>query len=167
MGTIKKFRTYLLIFLAFFLFVEIFTNLAMKENFVDINNHEIKITSPKVNITESKAVYGRGYIKGNIVNDTGEHIKDRYLQFDFYDKDGIYAGTESKEIKYFNVNEKISFNIDYKYKNIETIKINFVDEVVEPKNNRPSIFNINNIDEEQMKIALPIAIVLGLYVILP
>lgn len=167
MGTIKKFRTYLLMFLAFFLFVEIFTNLAMKEDLLDITNHEINITSPKVKIIESKASYSNGYIKGEIVNNTGEHIKDKYLQFDFYDKDGIYVGTESKEIKYFNVNEKINFNISYKYQNIEKIKINFVDEVIKPKNNMPSIFNLENIDDEQIKIALPIAIVLGLYVILP
>lgn len=165
MGTIKKFRTYLLIFLAFFLFVELFTNLAMKEKFVDITNHEINIASPKVNIAESKASYYSGYIKGNIINDTGEHIKDKYLQFDFYDKDGIYVGTESKEIKYFNVTEKISFDINYKYKNVNRIEIRFVDEVIKPEKNMPR-FNIN-IEDEELKIALPIALVLGLYVILP
>ena len=36
MKTLKKFRTYLLLFIAGFLFVEVFTNLAMREKFVDI-----------------------------------------------------------------------------------------------------------------------------------
>ena len=166
MGTMKKIRTYLIIFIIGFLFVELFTNLAMKEKFVDITKHYISITSPKINVTESKASYGRGYINGNIINNTGEHIKDKYIQFDFYDKDGIYVGTESKELKYFNVDEKISFNINYEYKNVDKIKISFVEEVIQPKNNAPSFFNIN-IEEENLKIALPIALALGLYVILP
>ena len=166
METIKKFRTYLLIFILGFLFVEFFTNLAMKEKFNDITHYDISIISPKITITESKASYGRGYINGNIINNTGEHIKDKYIQFDFYDKDGIYVGTKSKELKYFNVDEKISFNIDYEYKNVDIIKISFVGEVIQPQNNAPSFLNIN-IEEENFKIALPIALVLGLYVILP
>jgi len=165
METVKKFRTYLLIFLTFFLFVELVTNLGMKEKVTNITNHKINVTSPKVIITESKASYSNGYIKGNITNDTGEHIKDKYLQFDFYDKDGIYVGTESQEIKYFNVNEKVSFDINYKYKNVNRIEIRFADEVIKPKNNMPS-FNIN-IEDEQLKIALPIALGLGLCLILP
>ena len=165
MGTVKKFRTYLLIFLATFLFVELFTNIVMKEKFTDITNYEINVTSPKVSVTESKASYSSGYIKGNITNDTGEHIKDKYLQFDFYDKDGIYVGTESQEIKYFNVSEKISFDINYKYKNVNRIEIGFVDEIIKPKSNVPSIFNIN-IQDEELKLALPIALGLGLCLIL-
>lgn len=164
MGTIKKFRTYLLMFLGLFLFVSIFTNLAMRENFVDISNHKINVNSPKVSITESKAYYSGGYIKGNIINDTGEHIKDKYLQFDFYDKDGIYVGTESQEIKYFNVNEKVSFDIDYAYQNVNRIEIDFVDEVIKPKGKLSNLFNI---DDENMQIALPIALGLLLYTIIP
>ena len=166
METIKKFRTYLLIFVAIFLFVELFTNLSMKEKFVNITNHEINVTSLKVNITESKASYSRGYIKGNITNDTGEHIKDKYLQFDFYDEDGIYVGTESQEIKYFNVEEKISFEIDYEFQNVKKIKIDLVDEVVKPKNKLLEGLN-SQIEEKNLKIAIPIVAVLMLYVIIP
>lgn len=166
MGTMKKFKTYLLIFIGMFLFVSIFTNLAMRENFVNITNHEINVNSPKVIITESKASYSNGNIKGSIINDTGKHIKDKYLQFDFYDKDGIYVGTESKEIKYFNVKEKVNFDINYTYKNVDKIKINLVDEVIKPKDNAPSIFDLDMQDEE-MQLALPFAAILALYLILP
>lgn len=164
MGTIKKFRTYLLLFIVMFLFIGLFTNIAMRENFVDITNHIRLVTSPKIVITESKASYSRGYIKGNITNDTGEHIKDKYLQFDFYDKDGIYVGTKTQEIKYFNVEEKISFDIDYEFQNVEKINIDFVDEVIKPKSKISSLFNL---DDEDIKIAAPIALGLVLYTIIP
>ncbi len=166
MGTMKKFKAYLLVFLGLFLFVSIFTNLAMREKIVNITNHEIKITSPKVIITESKASYSSGYIKGNVTNDTGEHIKDKYLQFDFYDKDGIYIGTESKEIKYFNVNETVNFDISYTRRNVNRIKIDFVDEIIKPKSKMLSVFDIN-IEDEEMQLAIPFAVILGLYLILP
>ena len=164
MERMKKFFLYFVIFIAFFLFVELFTNLQVKENFQDVANHEISIESPKIDITESKASHNSGYIKGNITNDTGEHIRNKYLQFDFYDKDGIYLGTKSQKIKYFNLDEKVSFDINYEYKNVDKINIGFVDEVLEQRND---VYNIFNFDEEQMAIALPIAIILGIYVILP
>jgi len=166
METMKKFRTYLLIFLVGVLIVELFTNFIMKIRFIDITKHEINVTSPKVVITESKASYTKGYIKGNITNDTGEHIKDKYLQFDFYDKDGIYVGTESKEIKYFNVEEKINFDINYECRNVDTIEIRLVDEVIKPEDNRPS-FNSIKMEDGEKQLAIALAICIGVYAILP
>lgn len=164
MARMKRFFLYFLMFIAFFIFVSLFTNIAMKERFEDITNHEINISSPKIIIMESKASYSSGYIRGTITNNTGEHIKDKYLQFDFYDKDGIYLGTESKDIKYFNVDEKISFDINYTYRNVNKIKISFVDEVTKIGNNNYNIFNFS---EEEKKLIVPVALIVGLYAILP
>lgn len=161
----KKFFMYFMMFIALYLFVNIFTNLGMRENYKDITNHQINITTPQVTVSESKATNYYGYIKGNILNNTGEHIKDKYLQFDFYNKNGVYLGTEAKEIKYFNVDETINFEMNYKYHNVNKIEISFVDEVVKLKEKSFNIFE--NIDEGTLKIAIPIAMVLGLYVILP
>lgn len=160
MERMKKFFLYFVIFIAFFLFVELFTNLQVRENFQDVNNYEVAITSPKISITESMASKNSGYIKGNITNDTGEHIRDKYLQFEFYDKDGIYLGTESQQMKYFNVNETASFDIAYKYKNVDRIKISFGDKIIKPYNNNYSIFNFR----EDELLMLP-AIMVVLYII--
>ena len=162
MVRMKKFFVYFILFVALFLFINLFTELQMKEKYRTITNHEILVKSPKVTITESKAKYSYGYIKGNILNDTKEHIKDKFLQFDFYDKDGIYVGTEYKEIKYFNVEESIKFEINYEYVNVNKIKISFVDKVLEPETNA-----IINLEDEKVKIALPIATFLGLGIIIP
>ena len=164
MARMKKFFVYFILFVGLYFFVSLMTNLGMRENYKNITHHQITVKSPKVTVSESKAVYSHGYIKGSISNDTGEHVKDKYLQFDFYDKDGIYVGTESKEIKYFNVDETIKFDLDYEYTNVERIRISFVDEVIKPQT---SSFNIFNVEDETLKIALPVAAVLGLFVILP
>ena len=164
MKRMKKFFIYLVLFVGLYLFVSIMTKLGMRENYKNIVNHEITLESPKVTISESKATYSHGYIKGNILNDTGNHLKNKYLQFDFYDKDNLYVGTEFKEIKYFNVKETISFELNYKYNNVEKIKIKFVDEVTKPQ---ISSFNIFDTEDENLKIAVPIASVLGLLIILP
>lgn len=164
MERMKKFFIYFILFVGLYLFVSLMINFGMKEKYETITNHQITVKSPQVTVSESKATYSHGYIKGNILNNTGEHIKDKYLQFDFYDKDGIYLGTESKEIKYFNVDEKINFDLNYEYTNVNKIKISFVDEVLRPKTKLSNIFNV---EEETLKIALPIATILGLYVIIP
>ena len=162
MERMKKFFIYFILFVGLYFFVSLMANLEMKEKYENISNHEILVESPKVTVSESKATYSYGYIKGNISNDTGKHLTDKYLQFDFYDKDGIYVGTEFKEIKYFNVDETINFDLNYEYTNVNKIKISFVDEIIKPQ--QKSIFNI---EDETLKIALPIAAILGLYVILP
>lgn len=130
MEKIKEFFIYFLMFIALYIFVTVLTNFSMKEKFKNIQDIQISVNSPQIFIEESKATDSRGYVKGNIVNDTGEHIKDKYLQFDFYNKNGAYVGTEVQEIKYFNVKEKVNFDIQYNYNNVNNIKISLVDEVV-------------------------------------
>lgn len=140
MAKMKKFFIYFLMFIALYIFVTLLTNFSMKEKFKDIQNIQINTNSPKIIIEDSKATYSHGYIKGNINNDTGEHIKDKYLQFDFYNKDGAYVGTETQEIKYFNVNEKVNFEIQYNYKNVNSVKISFANEITKPKVSSTSFF---------------------------
>lgn len=163
MGTLKKFRTYFLIFIAFFILIGVLTNVAMRENFKDISNCEIKCESPVISVNESKATYSHGYVKGTVTNNTGEHLPLKYLQIDLYDKDGMYLGTEYKELKYFNVDETINFDINYSYNNVGKVILDITDEMTKKESNN----FFNNIDDEQLKIALPIAGLLVFCAILP
>lgn len=164
MKKIKEFFIYFLMFIALYIFVTVLTNFSMKEKFKDIQDIQISVNSPQIFIEESKATDSRGYVKGNIVNNTGEHIKDKYLQFDFYNKNGAYIGTEVQEIKYFNVEEKVNFDIQYNYKNVNSIEINFVDEVIKKETSSGKLFELT---DEQKNLALPVAAIVGLYVIIP
>ncbi len=164
MGTLKKFCIYFLIFIIAFFLLNCLTSLAMEEDYKNVN-YEIKDVSPEVNVTECKAKYSTGYIKGSVTNNTGEYIPLSYMKIDLYDKDGIYMGTEYKELKYFNKNETIKFDIDYTYENIDRLEIKFVDKII---NDDKEILNIKPIiTEETIHISMPIAGALMFWYILP
>lgn len=207
MARMKKFLLYFVMFAGLFLFVELFTNvdiLNTEEKYAQLKNYEIKTDSPKIEVTDFMGNNSSGYIKGNITNNTGEHIKDKYLKFGFYNKSNDLIAAKYQEIKYFNVDEKINFNIDFNYKDIQKVQIELVNEIekvgmnniksnennyskeesaindinsiniingMTRMNDIDSINNINTtngikivepiITEDTLKIALPIASVLG------
>lgn len=170
MGTIKKFFNYFLLFIALFVFVEIFRELALKkaEKEKYMIDYTVNVNSPKIIVSSSKASDTEVSIKGCIINETGEHIKDKVLQFDFYDNNNTYLGTELKQINYFNVNEKIKFDISRNYKNVDRIDILYLDEAIKhEEENTDEITKILNTDNSTVKIALPIAAVLTMLMIIP
>lgn len=136
MAKMKKFLKYLIWLVLLYLIVNGLTYLATKDDYKELTNYTISTDSPKIEVTESMATYTHGYIKGQVTNNTGEHIQKTYLQLDFYDKDGIYLGKEYKALEYFNSNETIKFDVDYTYTNVSKIKIgisNQIEEATRPK----------------------------------
>lgn len=162
METLKKFWMYFLMFIGFFLLVTLLTNFLMRDNYKN-TNYEIKAESPAIEVTESKAAYSNGYIKGTVTNNTGELISLKYLQINLYNKDDVYLGSEYKELKLFNVNETINFDMSYNYLNIDKVTLGFTDEIPEEKG-----FNLfGNVDDQTLKIAGPIAALLIIVTVLP
>ena len=136
MAKMKKFLKYLIWLVLLYLFVNGLTYLATKDDYKELTNYTISTDSPKIEVTESMAAYTHGYIKGQVTNNTGEHIQKTYLQLDFYDKDGMYLGKEVKPLEYFNSNETIKFDMDYTYTNVSKIRIgisNQIEEATRPK----------------------------------
>ena len=143
---LKNYFIFLILFICIFLYVGFCTNFLIKKNYIDISNYTINVDSPIICVEESKASYSKGYIKGFAINDTGEHIKDKYLQFDFYNKNGTYLGTKAQEIKFFNVGEKIKFDIKYEFRNTNIIKISFVDKINEIEPKKTTIWEMIKVD---------------------
>lgn len=131
MAKMKKFFKYLIWLILLYLLVNGLTYIATKDNYKDLTNFIITTESPRIEVTESKAAYTHGYIKGQVTNDTGKHIQKTYLQLDFYDRDGIWLGKELKELESFNVNETIKFDINYTYTDVDKIRLNVSDEIIE------------------------------------
>lgn len=163
MGTLKKFWMYFIMFIVFFLLITALTNFTMRDNYKDITNYETKSESPEIIVSECKAARSHGYIKGSVTNNTEELIPLKYLQINLYDEDGIYLGSEYKELKYFNPQETINFDINYNYNNVDKVTLNLVDDI--PEKESSNLFS--GINDEQLKIALPIAGLLVFYTILP
>lgn len=131
MAKMKKFLKYLIWLVLLYLIVNGLTYLATKDNYKELTNVVVATNSPKIEITESMSTYTHGYIKGQVTNNTGEHIQKIYLQLEFYDEDGIWVGKETKELEAFNSNETIKFDINYTYTNVERIKISISDKIEE------------------------------------
>ena len=164
MSTMKKFFTYFLLFVALYLLVQFFVSTLMKEDYKDITDYTIKTESPEIIVTECKAAYTNGYIKGSVTNNTDKLIEKIYIRIDLFDKDGIYLGTESKEISYFHAKETIKFDIGYNYQNVSKVEISLTDELPEEEK---MTFKPDSMTDAEYKLAVGIAAILGLYVILP
>ncbi|MEE1389576.1 MAG: FxLYD domain-containing protein [Clostridia bacterium] len=131
MAKMKKFFKYLIWLILLYLLVNGLTYLATKDDYRDLTNFNIATESPKIEVTESKSAYTHGYIKGQVTNDTGKHIPKTYLQIDFYNKDGVWLGKETKELESFNLNETIKFDISYTYTDVNKIRLSISDEIIE------------------------------------
>lgn len=165
MGTLKKFFKYFLMLIALFALVTILSDFAVKEKPYEVE-YIVDAKNIKIEVTELEATNSGGKIKGTATNETGVLLKDRYLRFDFYNIDAEILGTKVQDVKYFNVQEKMSFDIDFNYKKVKTIKISFVDRIVDEKSQseatakkEASPLDIVNptITENEMRIATPIA----------
>jgi len=162
MGTLKKFRLYLLMFIGFFLLVTLLTNFLMRDDYKN-GNYEIKVKSPAITVSECKVAYSTGYIKGSVINTTGELMPLKYLQVNLYNKDGVYLGSEYKELKNWYPEETINFDMSYNYLNIDKVTLGFVDEIPQKK-----AFNLfEGVDDETLAIAAPIGALLVIVTALP
>ena len=124
----KKIFRYIVLLIVVYLVVEIFVYFLTKTYYKDMNNYDILVESPKINVTESKVAKNKGYIQGTAKNNTGAMISSLTLKFDFYNENDKYLGSEYHEIKSFNDEEKSKFDIQYEYDEVAEIKISVISE---------------------------------------
>ena len=115
-----------ILLVAAYFIVTFFTNLVTKPHYRNFDGYEIVSEEPKVEITECKNSYTKGYIKGSIRNTTDEIIDAVCIKIKLYNKKGNYLGTEYYPISYFYPQEEANFEVDYVYKNVGHIEIEAV-----------------------------------------
>lgn len=129
----KIIKCVLLLIVAYFV-VSISIHFITKPYYKDFKGYEIVSEEAKVEVTECKNSYTKGYIKGNISNTTEEIIDAVCMKVNIYNKKGNYLGTEYYPISYFYPQETINFEVNYSYKNVGHIKIEVVNkELVDDK----------------------------------
>lgn len=124
----KKIIRYLLLLILMMVVVRVYVYFLTKTNYQDMNNYEITVQTPEIVVTESKVAKNKGVIKGNITNNSSEMIKNLKVKFEFYNDNDKLVGIEYRDEEIFNASETIKFDISYKYKNVEKIKISTVTE---------------------------------------
>lgn len=124
----KKIFRYVILLIVAYIVVEVLVYFLTKTYYKDLNNYDILVESPVIEIKESKVAKSKGYIQGNITNDTGELMRNLRVKFDFYNEQGKYIGSENKTIDVFNISERLNFDIKYEYEDVNEIRISIVRE---------------------------------------
>ena len=122
----KKIFRYLLLLILVIVVVRIYVYFLTKPYYKDMNNYQVLVQTPKIEVTESKSDQKKGYIKGTATNNTGAMMNNVKIKFDFYDENDKNIGTEYHDIGVFNVGEKSKFDIKYIYQNVAKITISIV-----------------------------------------
>lgn len=90
---------------------------------------KISVSSPEVIITENKATYVNGVVKGSIKNNTEKIIDGVYLKIDMYSPRDVNLGTKYIEINNLKPNQVREFEMGYKFTDVSYVTITTTDNV--------------------------------------
>lgn len=128
--TLKLFLQFGAIFIILYFFLDFLTFAYVKSTYKPINDYEIEINSPKIEITEAKATYINGYVKGKVNNNTGEDMDNLYVKINFYSERDVDLGTRFAKIENLKKGESKEFEIKFKYQDVKSFKVNVTNEAV-------------------------------------
>jgi len=128
MKTIKMLLTFALLIALLWIFSDIVIYLSINGTYKP-KDAKIYVSSPEVTITENKATYVNGVVKGNIKNNTEKIIDGTYLKIDMYSPRDVNLGTKYVEINNLKQNQVREFEMGYKFTDVSYIKITTTDDV--------------------------------------
>ena len=130
MATMKMFFKFLIIFLILYLVVDILTFAYLKVTYKDITDYKIVMSSPKIEVFETKTTNMNGYIKGKIINDTGKDIESIYIKAEFTSKKDNNLGAQGIHIENLKADEQREFEVKYKLSNVESFVVSTTNEPI-------------------------------------
>lgn len=128
MARIKTFLIYLLLIVALYFFVDFASFAYIKTTYEDLHDFTIEVSNPKVKITESKATYINGYIKGSLLNNAEETIEKKYVKFEFFSEHDVSLGKKYVKVEQLMANEEKDFEVQFNLENVDHYKITIADE---------------------------------------
>ena len=128
MKRMKKFLIYALIIIALWIFSDIVIYLSINGTY-KTKEAKVYVNSPQITITENKATYVNGVIKGSIKNNTEEIINDVYLKIDMYSPRDVNLGTKYIKIDNLKQNQVRDFEMGYKFTDVNYVTVTTTDEV--------------------------------------
>lgn len=126
MGRMKRFFNYFLLVVLFFIFSQIIISLSLHTSY-SYKSVEIKTIIPIT--AEAQATSVNGYVKGKILNNTGEAIQNKFIKIECYTKNDILQGTKYVEIENINTKETLEYEMKFNYSKVEKVVIDIVDEI--------------------------------------
>ena len=110
-----------------FAFVGIATYVCVNSMYETITQYEIQAETPIVTVSEAKATNVNGHIKGTVTNIIPVKIEGKYIKFTFYTENGVDIGNEYVEIGTIKPQETKTYEVKFKYPNVEKFIITIVD----------------------------------------
>ena len=132
MQRLKTFFIYALLILVLWIFSDIVIFVGINSTY---QNKTFNLTSPQedyeINISECKATYVNGYVKGIIKNNTENNINEKYLKIDCYSPRDILLGTKYIQLQNILPNQARDFEMYYQFEDVEYCNISLVDNIDE------------------------------------
>ena len=128
MKRMKTFFRYAILIAAFWIVADLIIYVCIHGTY---KHKEVKINAsvPQVIVTENKATYVNGYVKGSIKNNTVGILNNMYLKIDMYSSRDVNLGTKYVKINNLNSNEIQDFEMWYQYTDVDYVELTIVDEV--------------------------------------
>ena len=128
MSRMKTFLIYLLVVVAVYFFVDFASFAYIKTSYEDLQNFSINMENPKIKITDSKATYINGYIKGYLLNNEEYTIDKKYVKFEFFSPNNVFLGKKYVKLENFKPNQEKEFEVRFNLENVKSYKISLADE---------------------------------------
>lgn len=123
MDTIKLFAKLLLAFILLYIFVDFMSFAYIRATYNKLDKYTIQTSSPKIEVTESKATYVNGYIIGKVYNNTSSKIDCVYVDVDCFSKYDNNIESRYAKIDNLEVGQTRDFKIEYKCQEVDYLKI--------------------------------------------
>ena len=128
MSRMKTFLIYLLVVVAVYFFVDFASFAYIKTTYEDLQNFSINMENPKIKITDSKATYINGYIKGYLLNNEEYTIDKKYVKFEFFSDNNVLLGKKYVKLEDFTPNKEREFEVRFNLENVKSYKVSLADE---------------------------------------
>lgn len=130
MERMKTFLKYLIIFVAFYIFTNFLTSMALANNYKPMTCAKNESASYTISVKDAKSTSVSGYVSGTIKLNGEIAEPEKYLQIDFYSKYGNCMGRKYIELDSVKTGEK-EFKTNFEYNNISKYEITTTNNVVE------------------------------------
>lgn len=128
MKRLKTFFIYALLIAGFWFLSDFLIYIAINGTYSHIES-KVMVQAPNVNISDSKATYVNGYVKGNVYNNTNEVINNQYVKIDLYSPRDVHLGTKFVKIENLQPNQIMDLEMWFKYTDVEYCNISVTDDV--------------------------------------
>ena len=150
MSRLKTFGKYLLMFVAFYIFVTVASIGFIKGTYETMEQNVYSSDEIQIEVDEAKSTFVNGYVKGKLTNNSDSDIHSKYVKINFLSKKGNVILTKYLDIDELKAKETKNFTINFEAENIKSFNMSLVDEYIQEKSNA-QLINLSDAENEEIK----------------